>query len=241
MRRQTLQGILLGSLGIFLLLKLWDGSLSWYIHQRFFILIFLAALGLLVLAQQQLASVLQTNLEMEHLPPKDWLTPRRAATLGLVALPVLLGLLAPAQPLGSAALQNRGINPRAPQALGGRVLENLLQIPPQDRTLLDWLDLYAYLPDPGALNEQPATLSGFVYKDPTLPADKFYLVRFVVTCCTADAYAVGILVESPQTPNLRNDDWLQITGKIQVGTQQLSLIADEIQPIGAPPQPYLLR
>ncbi|GAB4498856.1 MAG: hypothetical protein OHK0052_12860 [Anaerolineales bacterium] len=241
MRRQTLQGILLGSLGIFLLLKLWDGSLSWYIHQRFFLLTFLAALGLLLLAQQQFASTLQTPLEIEHLPPQDWLTPRRAAALGLVALPVLLGLLAPAQPLGSAALQNRGINPRAPQAPSGRVIESLLQTPPQDRTLLDWLDLYAYLPNPAAINGQTATLSGFVYKDPALPAHQFYLARFVVTCCTADAYAVGILVESPQTPNLRNDDWLQITGKIQVTAQQLHLIAEKIDPIGAPPQPYLLR
>jgi hypothetical protein len=48
---RTFQGLVLAALGLFLLSKLWDGSVLLYINQRFVWLVVFAAIGLVILSQ----------------------------------------------------------------------------------------------------------------------------------------------------------------------------------------------
>src|SRR5262245_27405133 len=117
---RTLQALTLAGLGIFLLEKIWSGTLYWYISNRFLVLTLIAAIVLLVLAQTILPRRRPEGAEDEgqHLEhpghDHDHGTAQPAWGLLVVALPVLLGIVVPAKPLGAAAIANKGINTSAP-------------------------------------------------------------------------------------------------------------------------------
>lgn len=130
---RTLQALILGGTGLFLLGKIWSGTLYGYIHARFSILVLLAAIGLLILAQRIFVE-LRRNDPLSPYPenqpaPKE----RDRWTLVLVALPVLLGVLIPAGPHAFGAITPHGL----PVALEASGVRTLPKVPRADRLLLD--------------------------------------------------------------------------------------------------------
>jgi uncharacterized repeat protein (TIGR03943 family) len=109
-------------------------------------------------------------------------------------------------------------------------------------TLLDWVLSFGEPPNPDAFVGETADLTGFVYQRENLPPDTWLVSRFVVTCCVADATAIGIMVRAPGTI-VENDTWVHIQGHFvaeNVGGKQLPvLIADTVEFIDPPAQPYL--
>ena len=80
----------------------------------------------------------------------------------------------------------------------------------------DLMQLYSNIDDhPEQVYNQNWKLTGFVYKDPTLAKNQFVISRFVITCCIIDATPIGIIVESPNTPNLKADTWVEVEGLLQ--------------------------
>ena len=83
---------------------------------------------------------------------------------------------------------------------------------------------------------------GFVYYDESLPENQFLVSRFVITCCAADSFALGIPVEWNGS-ELKENDWVQVKGPVQVtewNEQKMPLIlAESIEKTRAPDQPYL--
>lgn len=80
----------------------------------------------------------------------------------------------------------------------------------------DLMQLYLNLDDhPEQVYNQRWRLTGFVYKDPKLAKNQFVISRFVITCCIVDATPIGIIVESPYTPNLKADTWVEVEGLLQ--------------------------
>ena len=80
----------------------------------------------------------------------------------------------------------------------------------------DLMQLYLNLDDHlEQVYNQHWRLSGFVYKDPKLAKNQFVISRFVVTCCIVDATPIGIIVESPDAPNLKADTWVEVEGLLQ--------------------------
>jgi len=80
----------------------------------------------------------------------------------------------------------------------------------------DLMQLYLNLDDhPEQVYNQHWRLSGFVYKDPKLAKNQFVISRFVITCCIVDATPIGIIVESPDAPNLKTDSWVEVEGLLQ--------------------------
>jgi uncharacterized repeat protein (TIGR03943 family) len=54
-------------------------------------------------------------------------------------------------------------------------------------------------------------VSGFVTHIPGWPDEYFMITRFVLTCCAADAYPVGLPVELPPgTERPKPDTWLEV-------------------------------
>jgi uncharacterized repeat protein (TIGR03943 family) len=82
-----------------------------------------------------------------------------------------------------------------------------------------------------------------VYPDPRLPPGSFLLARFTLACCVADAFAIGVMVEWPQAEELEVGSWVRVRGPMAVGEiegQTLPrLLADSLEPIQPPDQPYL--
>lgn len=244
--QRSLQALILAALGVFLLQKILSGTLFWYINQRFMALILLAALGLLALAQMVFHSLRQENTPPEaHDHPGHEHSPTHTIPvwgLIVIALPVLLGILIPARPLGTSAIANKGVNTNAPIAAGSSAAVTL-DIAPESRSVLDWVRVFNYESNPTVFNGQLADVVGFVYHDPRLPEGQFLVGRFALNCCVADATAIGMAVAWPDEDNLADNSWVRVRGAVQAAAlngKPLPLInAATIEQVAEPEQPYL--
>ncbi len=245
---RTLQALILAGLGIFLLQKIWSGTLYWYISNRFMLLTLVAAIAFLALAQSILpkrkpagAETGEPGQDQEH-NGHDHGGTAPAWGLVVVALPVLLGILIPAKPLGATAIANKGINTSAPLVAAGGSSARL-DIAPKDRNILDWIRAFNYASDPVNLRGQPAEVIGFVYQDSRLNQDEFLVGRFTLNCCVADAFAIGMVVKWPAAAALPANSWVRVRGPVDstlVGGQPLPLInAEAVESVPEPSQPYL--
>jgi uncharacterized repeat protein (TIGR03943 family) len=255
--QRTLQALVLAGLGLFLLQKAWSGTLTWYINERLGLLVLAAALGLLVLGRSVLpawraAPSLEGEAAHEHAGteahPHEGHDHQQATPgwrLWMVALPLILGLLVPARPLGSAALANRGLNSVALLSAANSVAIEPAAAMPEARTVLDWVRAFNVAGDPAAYAGAPADVVGFVYHDSTLPHGQFIISRFAVTCCAADAMGVGVAVRWPGAAALEGDAWVRVRGPVQVGAYRGSpipvIVAESVEGVEAPGQPYLVR
>ncbi len=243
-RYRTLQGWISLSLGGFLTFQLLTGRLQWYIHQRFFPLTLLAIAGLFLIGvvllqtgRHATADAHQHGETDDHQhasTPSGWL-------LLIALLPLLIGLLSPAEPLSTSALSAKGVSAAAPILNSAQTRQfDLLD---QERTILEWTRLFNSQIAPTSYLGQKANVIGFAYHDPRLPPDQFLLSRFVIVCCAADAFALGMVVTWEQSDSLQNDAWIKVKGPVQaitLGQQRLPLIqAESVEMVAPPAQPYL--
>jgi uncharacterized repeat protein (TIGR03943 family) len=164
------------------------------------------------------------------------------AALALLAIPVVLGIVVPARPLGSFSMdQQTTTSATSPvwQSDAGFSF---------DSSNATW-DLHQLArvaaSDPSLRNfdGQRTSLLGFVYRRPTTRPDQFMVSRFVVRCCTADAVATSFPVHFSGSADLQRDTWVQVDGQIHLdgsATAPVPLIeADSVKVVPQPSQPYL--
>ncbi len=253
--QRAFQALLLAALGVFFLHKIWSGTLYWYINNRFLVLVLSAGVGFLALSQIVLQGLRRQTQEAEpqderhdhpHPQAPSWSHSHPTLSIWgliIIALPVLLGILIPARPLGSSAVANKGINTSAPltAAESGRAVR--LDLAATDRTILDWVRAFNYEANPTVFDGQPADVVGFVYHDTRLAEGQFLVGRFAVSCCVADALALGMIVNSAQAANLRDNSWVRVRGPVQAANlagRPIPLItAESIEQVAEPEQPYL--
>lgn len=249
---RSLQSLLLVLLGLFLLDKIIDGSAFWYINARFLPLTLFGAVGLILLARVGLDGLRKSETPPGLTVSRTALTSSdahaghahgSALTLLALAVPLLLGVLVPARPLGASAIDHKGFSVVAPQQAASSHEPLQTEISPADRTVLDWIRAFNQAPDATVYQDQPADLVGFVYHDPRLPPGQFLLARFTLTCCVADASAIGVIVEWAEADALPTNAWLRVRGPVSSGElegHRIPLIqAESLESIAVPTQPYL--
>ncbi|MCF2971643.1 TIGR03943 family protein [Synechococcus sp. Nb3U1] len=219
-------------LGILLVVYRWRGTLLMLISPSYVNVALLAGLCLLGLGIGRWWGATHT-----HETHSSLLGPRLGA--GLLLLTAILGFWIEPQPLSSQTALNRGVSPylgvsrSQPQAFRPK-------IDPRQRTLLDWVRTLDVYPDPYNYVDQPVRVQGFVI--PEERPDHFVLARFLVSCCAADAYPVGLPVRWANADELAADSWLRIEGQMAVepinGTSQLVIVAQQVEPIPVPMNPY---
>lgn len=262
----ALKALLLLALALFLYTRLAGGTLYYYINERFATYTLLAIVGLILVAvsyrpmgrrphQADGASPTRDELPLvaedhahdhEHNHHHEH-NHQHALTLSgtfLILLPVVLGVLVPPQPLGTAALANREVNitrqgSSLPAAVRAAAAKNAA-----DKNVLDWLNTFAGAPDPDqAFAGQPANVVGFVFRDERFARDQFMVTRFVVSCCVADANVAGMVVQWPAAAELPADQWVTVSGVLQAGTLGNEsvpvLAAQSVTRAEVPQQPYL--
>jgi uncharacterized repeat protein (TIGR03943 family) len=118
-----------------------------------------------------------------------------------------------------------------------------LDLAPTERTILDWVRAFNYESDPSIFNGQPADVIGFVFHDTRLTANQFFVGRFAVTCCVADASAIGIIVDWPQSADLADNSWVRVQGTVNAasldGRPIAELQASTVELVPEPANPYL--
>jgi putative membrane protein len=249
---KTLQALILAGFGIFLLEKIWSGNLYWYISNRYWLLTLLAAIGFLLLAQSILPkrrppvpNAETGTPEHDHEEHEGHVHGKVGPAWGLVivALPIIMGVIIPAKPLGAAAIANKGVNTSAPLVAASNNNGVQLQIAPQDRNILDWIRAINAASDPNSLKGERANVIGFVYQDSRLGDGQFLVGRFTITCCVADALAIGMAVKWPQAQSLPANTWVQVKGTVEATTvdgQRLPrILAESVETVPEPTDPYI--
>jgi len=239
--QNALKALVLLGLALFLYTRLASGTLFFYINQRFMAYTIFAIVGLVLVA----ISYRPTGRDGETHDEQH--SHHRLGWVGLiiVALPIVLGVLVPPQPLGAAAMDNRELNiTTQTRSVLPSAVRAAAQKDAADRNLLDWLHAFTASPDPvQEYAGQPVDVIGFIYHDDRLAENEVLVNRFVVSCCVADASAVSMVVRSPEAAALPNDTWVQVQGILQAGEfngRPLPVVAAQrVMPTDLPNQPYL--
>lgn len=235
---RSLQALVLIALGFYLLSRVWSGQVLLYINQRFVVLVFLAGLSLVVLAQIILRERSDLDPSAPPVPHTDW-----RWNLWWLLLPVLVGFLIPARPLSLSVLANRGINTSAPFTARIEDTQSILSLSPTERTVLDWIRLFSLEQDVERFAGEPVDVTGFVFHDGRLTEQQFMVGRFTITCCVADAMALGMIVEYPRVQNLADHIWVRVQGELSLverdGKKLPAIRAERVEIVPQPEQPYL--
>lgn len=234
-----LKALILILMAIFFADKLISGKLLYYIGPRFSWLSLVAvALFIILAGSYQLVGKPHDDDAHDHEDHTHSKAP--IGPLLITALPLILGTIIPPSPLGANAVAAR--SPANSAAVVGSS-EQALTIVPTERNVLDWVRAMNVDPDPGALNGEEADVIGFVYRDGRFGNDQFLLARFTLTCCVADAMAIGLVVQSPEAEQLTADSWVRVQGAFIEGKADGKptpvLVAEDITPVQQPEQPYL--
>jgi len=238
-----LQVFLLIALSLFLGMKILSSELGFYIHQRFQPLTVIAVLGLFLMGAALLVDTLR-NAQADsgghahgHQHSK-----RPPVEIAILFVPLLLGWIIPARPLGASAIDSKGVSATAPLAEQG-ALPVTFEIAADERNILDWIRLFNSGEDLSSQLGQTAKVIGFVYHDPRLPEGQFLVSRFALVCCAADAFAIGMATAWPQAADLPPDIWVKVTGPVeetQVNGQRQPLIRAESVEVVDPPTNFYL-
>jgi putative membrane protein len=242
MRPQSLdrlKALLLILMAIFFADKLVSGKLFYYIGPRFSWLS-LAAVAMFIILAGSYNLVGERHDEGGHDHQDGHRGKAPVGPLLITALPLILGTVIPPSPLGASAVATRSAaNITATIGGGGQALT----IEPAERSVLDWVRTMNADPAPAALNGERADVIGFVYRDARFGKDQFLLARFTITCCVADAMAIGLVVQSPEAGQLIADSWVRVRGAFAEGKLDDEatpiLVAEDVAPVQLPEQPYL--
>lgn len=239
---RSFQGLILLGLCLFFTSKVVNGQLTWYINARFIPLTLFGIVFLAILAQTLFAEVKRSRQQEQDEHDHHHEHTHSPTGLWIMLIPLAIGILIPARPLDSSALDSKGLNTNAP-LVSDDSSAKLFETESEERNILDWLKLFNYNDDVTQFTGQTASVIGFVYFDEALGENQFYVSRFVVSCCAADGFAIAMPVQWNDISTLEQDAWVQVKGTVEtvvIDERNIPLIvAESIQPVPIPEQPYL--
>lgn len=206
----------------------WLGGRSYYyLSSRTAWVIPAGAILLTVAAIGRLASA--------RTPVGESLSRRELIILTIFLFPALLVMILPPQSLSAYAVGRR------PSFISG-VSASAEDISTGSLTMLEVAGAQATRKGLDALAARAGdTVSyvGFVTRSDSTPANEFFLNRFVITCCTADAQGAYIRVVDAPPGQFQQNDWVKVTGTIYPLGRDVIIQADAVVPTAKPNPPYL--
>lgn len=226
-----------------LLLKYWlTNKLNLLIHPNYFRLVVTAAFGLLIISFFKIKETWQrrryevtANFQHINLFPPGWGSALLLVTavLGFIITPQVFASDKALQRDFSELLGSTRVKPQAFRA----------SVAPEQRSLVDWVRMLNIYPEPDRYQGNKVKVQGFVIHPPDLGKEYLFLARFVLTCCAADAYPVGLPVKLKETRDqYPPDTWLEVEGEMTTETiadkRQLTIAASSLKKIPQPKNPY---
>jgi putative membrane protein len=227
---------LLFGLGLYFVYNIASGNLTNYINERFSWLSYIAAILFLLLAVSSVLKLLRNEHHHDHDHDDHNHEAISWSMLAIVAIPLVLGTLIPSRPLGADAM-NGDFNMNAV----GVTTTVSFEKPPLERNVLDWIRMFNTSDDLSLFNGQEADITGFIYRDDTFTENQFLAARFTISCCVADAVAVGLPVAWDE--NIPSDTWVRVQGRFELGEfrgePKPILRPTSIEIVEQPEHPYL--
>ena len=222
-----------GALGAWAALFFWlliSGRASLYLSTRTSWVIPLGA----ILSTACLAGIL-ASARVREVEPIGW---RAALSTAAIVLPVVVMVATPPVSLGAFAAGRRGALTLGPAGAatsptdmaGGRI---------------ELVDVAGALRDRSAMRAlveragSRVSWIGFVNREPGMPADEFFLTRFLVTCCAADAVSLQVRVVEAPPGEFRVDDWVRVDGSVYPLGSEVLVDASGVTKVPRPKRPYL--
>ena len=235
-----------------LLLRYWlTDKLGLLIHPDYFWLVIFGGFGLLTIGGWKAWLMLQPYLKTKPNSRKNFVPPQSEQHITLLPPGVsstilltvaILGFLIPPRIFTSQIALERGVTDTLLMTRA-QPREFKTAKRPEARTLIDWVRTLNVYPEPDAYTGQKVKVEGFVIHPPQLPDNYLLLSRFIITCCAADAYPVGLPVKlTSSRSTFAPDTWLNVQGEMITetlsGKRQLVINANSITPIPEPKNPY---
>ncbi len=223
-----------------LMLRYWHtGKLSLLIHRDYFWLVIAGGIGLSIVSSLKALDLLRRK----NLPDTRHITlfPPGLSS-ALLLLTAILGLVITPRAFASQTALQRGVT-EALQATRSQPQAFRSSIRSDERSLIDWVRTLNVYPEPDAYSGQKVKVRGFVIHPSELPPEYLLLSRFVITCCAADAYPVGLPVKLTQNRQAYpQDSWLEVEGEMITqdlqNKRQLTIEASSLKTIQEPQNPY---
>jgi uncharacterized repeat protein (TIGR03943 family) len=234
--------VILFALSAYFVYNILTGNLSNYINERFVWLSYVAAALFFILGAASLWSMIRENQVHTHEHNHDHGHSHSVGwgMIAVVAMPLVLGVLIPSKPLGAEAVD--GAIATQQLTYGGATI-TVLNKPPLERNVLDWLRAFSNTELSSDFNGEQADVIGFVYREPDYPADTFLVARFTISCCVADASAIGLPVRYTGTDTLTEGSWVRVSGGFDAGQfadrETPILVAQAVETVDQPEHPYL--
>lgn len=227
-----------------LMLKYWlTGKLYLLIHPDYFWLAIVGGIGLLIVGFFKGLQLWKHRRQADKANPLhiNVFPPGWGSFLLLTA--AILGLMITPRAFTSQTALDRGVT----ELIGAtRVQPQAFraQVRPEERSLVDWVRTLNVYPEPDAYTGQKVKVQGFVIHQPNVSQEYIFLARFILTCCAADAYPVGLPVQLPSSSRQQYppDTWLEVEGQMTTQTigekRQLTIAANSLKKIPQPQNPY---
>jgi uncharacterized repeat protein (TIGR03943 family) len=231
-----------------LLLRYWlTGKINILLHPDYIWLAISAGVFLIGLGSLKVLQILRQTSKRRSTRPRPstlqhtTLFPPSLSS-GLLLAVAIVGLQFTPQPFTSQVALQRGVTDTLvmtrsqPQSFRGNVR-------PEDRSIIDWVRTLSVYPEPDAYKGQQAKVEGFTIHPPELSDNYLTISRFVITCCAADVYPVGLPVKLSQSRSAYPADrWFRVEGEMITetlnGQRQLVIQATSLIEIPEPKNPY---
>ena len=256
--------ILLGFSGMLLYLVV-SGRIRMYVNPRFAILSGIAAAALFLMFVVQLLHPPEPHHAHDCCCQEDD-NPKWGYAIFIV--PLVLFLILPNATLDASLAANRGLglnsagaasgvaasNSNQAAANGGNSLGsgalNSIQDSDIDQGGLIQMSDANFVRVVTTLNQSPEryagreiAMLGFVSRENDFAPQEFGLIRFVITCCTADASPGGFICQLQDAAKYKDGTWLEIRGTIEPGSyegQSLPMIqVSSVKQAVQPSDPYV--
>jgi putative membrane protein len=230
--RVFLPSFLLAGYGIFILSLFVRNVMTWYINPGYVWATTLAgavlvAMGAVGFIHRPAATCGSCDAECRcgcgQPSPRLW-------TYALLSLPLVLALIFP--PRGLAAFS---ANERGPQIAGVSAVRGVsamhrvsLSVDTRSFSMQDWVGALSADPNPRDYQGKPVRVSGMVlHASASVPAGYIMVMRYLVTCCIADARPVGVIVKDSSHGALKDNQWVTVTGTMSSASdagQQVTVV-----------------
>lgn len=239
-----IKSLIIFSIALFLLTRLTGGNIDLYINKRFNYLIVLAVICLLTMSVLSIMSAFKRFPGSQHQDePGSHSHNVSWSELVILSIPLFLGLLVPVMPLSADMLDVRDVSLSSPSVFVEKGSIQTLKTDIDERDILDWLRAFEQADTPESLDGSEANVIGFIYHDDQLGDNQVWISRYVMVCCAADAFPVGMVVAWQDAGELENNVWVQVQGSIKVimmdSVKILALEAGQVDLIPTPEQPYI--